>query len=59
MNLAKRLGLKAGNERAQEILYVGLVENGVKPTPAVRELGLALGLSPRVLAVEPPAAQTA
>jgi alpha-amylase/alpha-mannosidase (GH57 family) len=59
MNLAKRLGLKAGNERAQEILYVGLVENGVKPTPAVRELGLALGLSPRVLAIEPPAAQTA
>jgi alpha-amylase/alpha-mannosidase (GH57 family) len=50
--LAQRLGLPAAYERAQEILYVGVVEEGLPITPTVRELGLALGLAPRLLAGE-------
>jgi alpha-amylase/alpha-mannosidase (GH57 family) len=53
LTLAQRLGLHAATERAQEILYLGLVENGVKLTPTIRDLGTALGLAPRVLTGEP------
>jgi len=59
LTLAQRLRLHGAYDRAQELLYLGVAENGVTVTPTVRDLGLALGLAPRVLTEAPPAAQTA
>ena len=59
VSLSQRLGLHASLERAQEILYLGIVEDGAEVTPIIRELGLALGLAPGVLSAEPATAQSA
>ena len=56
LTLARRLGLQTNLERAQEILYLGMRENGSALTPTLRDLGLALGLSPRLLSGEAPGA---
>jgi alpha-amylase/alpha-mannosidase (GH57 family) len=53
--LAKRLGLRDSNERAQEIFYVNVLEPGRPVSATIRALGLALGLSPRLLGGVPPA----